>query len=154
MPCGRHGLCEHDSAFHRGEHHLLVQSILRAVKPELVNSCLIVRPSGEQRFGLRHTEAEDLERADHRCGSGVMPKGLTLFNDLMHGVRADPEFMRPLTRQAARDPIATAVDTPHPTAGEASGGRRRDHQFLKNIQVGPSLPTGAIVVNRGMSQPC
>ncbi|MDO5068154.1 MAG: Gfo/Idh/MocA family oxidoreductase [Propionibacteriaceae bacterium] len=129
FPGGRHGLCEYGSAFHWGEHYVLVQGTRGAARLDLMNSCLILRtPEGEQRFGLHRSAEEDADRSRLyrgqesegaiRYGSpgdrpplwlqGAMLEELTFFNDLMHGAQVGPEFTPLLTGQAARDSIATA----------------------------------------------
>ena len=129
FPGNRFALCEWGSAFHWGEHYVLIQGTKGAIKIDMFHCGGTLRVDGvDTHFNVHESQEEDDDRTriytstemDGAIQYGkpgkrtplwlfsVMNKEMKYLNDIMHGMEPDAEFEKLLTGEAARNAIATA----------------------------------------------
>lgn len=129
FPGKRFALCEWGSAFHWGEHYVLIEGTKGAIKLDMFHCGGTLRVNGvDTHFNIHESQAEDDDRTriytstemDGAIQYGhpgkrtplwlhsVMCKEMRYLNDIMHGKKPSPEFEKLLTGEAARNAIATA----------------------------------------------
>lgn len=125
----RYALCEWGSAFHYGEHYLVVQGTRGYIKLDMYHCGGTLSSDGViSHFNVHESKEEDDDRTriytstamDGAIQYGapgkrtplwlnsVMHKEMSYLNEIMHGAKVSPEFEKLLTGEAARNAIATA----------------------------------------------
>lgn len=129
FPNNRYALCVWGSAFHYGEHYVLIQGTNGYIKLDMYH-CGGTLKSGETitHFNVHESKEEDDDRTRIYCSTemdgaiqygkpgkrtplwlnSVMVKEMRYLNDIMHGAKPSEEFVKLLTGEAARNAIATA----------------------------------------------
>ena len=129
FPNNRFALCEWGSAFHWGEHYVLVQGTKGAIKIDMFHCGGTLRVDGvDTHFNVHESQEEDDDRTriytstemDGAIQYGhpgkrtplwlnsVMRKEMKYLHDIMNGMQPSEEFIKLLTGEAARNAIATA----------------------------------------------
>lgn len=129
-PDNRYALLEWGSAFRYGEHYVLIQGEKGYIKLDMYNCKGTIKISGhkEEDFLVHETKEEDDDRtriynSTEMDGaiqygkpgkktpmwlSSIMKKEMFYLNEILHGKKADGDFEKLLTGEAARAAIATA----------------------------------------------
>lgn len=125
-----YGLCEYGSAYHYPEHYVLIQGNKASIKIDMCNVKMTLKfaDGSEQYFLVHETQDEDDDRTRIYHGlemdgaimygtpnkrpplwlNSIMKNEMYYLNNLLHGTKANEEFIPLLNGEAARNAIATA----------------------------------------------